>query len=83
VGVFWMTDEKGPDAKIICVPAGDPRWDPVASIHDVPDLLLAEIAHFFDVYKMLEPGKRAETGGYDGIESAWTEIEESRARYRA
>ena len=27
VGVFWMTDDAGPDAKIICVPAGDPRWD--------------------------------------------------------
>ena len=24
VGVFWMTDDKGPDAKIVCVPAGDP-----------------------------------------------------------
>src|SRR3954465_4392240 len=22
IGVFWMTDDKGPDAKIICVPAG-------------------------------------------------------------
>ena len=27
VGVFWMTDDAGPDAKIICVPADDPRWD--------------------------------------------------------
>ena len=28
VGVFWMADDKGPDAKIICVPAGDPQlWE--------------------------------------------------------
>jgi inorganic pyrophosphatase len=25
IGVFWMTDEKGPDAKILTVPASDPR----------------------------------------------------------
>ena len=32
VGVFWMTDEKGPDAKIICVACGDPMWE---SIHNL------------------------------------------------
>ena len=26
VGVFHMTDEKGPDEKIICVPLKDPAW---------------------------------------------------------
>jgi inorganic pyrophosphatase len=25
IGVFWMEDEKGPDAKILCVPAHDRR----------------------------------------------------------
>ena len=32
VGVFWMEDDAGPDAKIICVPHGDPRWDHVQDI---------------------------------------------------
>src|SRR6266487_2893255 len=45
VGVFWMSDDKGPDAKIICVPAGDPRWEGVAGIADVPKLERAEIEH--------------------------------------
>ena len=27
IGVFWMKDEAGPDAKVLCVPAGDPRWE--------------------------------------------------------
>ena len=57
VGVFWMEDEAGPDAKIICVPAGDPRWDDVQDIDELPDYLVDEIEHFFDMYKMLEPGK--------------------------
>ena len=26
IGVFHMTDEKGPDEKVICVPLNDPTW---------------------------------------------------------
>jgi inorganic pyrophosphatase len=82
VGVFWMEDDKGPDAKIICVPAGDPRWDAVQEIEDVLDSLRAEIEHFFEVYKMLEPDKHSNTRGYEGTAAAWTEIEAALARYR-
>ncbi|MGH9138002.1 MAG: inorganic diphosphatase [Acidimicrobiales bacterium] len=81
VGVFWMEDDKGPDAKIICVLAGDPRWGDVREIHDLPEHMLAEIQHFFDVYKTLEPGKHSNTRGYEGTGPAWAEIEESRRRY--
>jgi inorganic pyrophosphatase len=81
VGVFWMTDDKGPDAKIICVPAGDPRWKQVVEIDDVPELERAEIEHFFDVYKMLEPGKTTTTRGFEGVEAAWTEIQAAFARH--
>ena len=81
VGVFWMEDDKGPDAKIICVPAGDPRWDHVADIEDVPTSMRAEIEQFFNIYKMLEPGKRSNTRGYEGVEAAWTEIDAALARY--
>ena len=31
VGVFHMTDEKGPDEKVICVPLKDPAWMRVAT----------------------------------------------------
>ncbi|MCU1453326.1 MAG: inorganic pyrophosphatase [Acidimicrobiales bacterium] len=81
VGVFWMEDDAGPDAKIICVPAGDPRWDHVQDIDELPDFLTEEIQHFFDVYKQLEPGKFANTRGYEGVDAAWTEIAASRDRH--
>ncbi len=81
VGVFWMEDDKGPDAKIICVAAGDPRWDHVRDIDAVFPSLLDEIAHFFEVYKMLEPDKHSNTRGYEGVAAAWTEIEAAVARY--
>lgn len=81
VGVLWMHDEKGGDAKIICVPAGDQRWDAVSDLADLPENLLAEIRHFFEVYKMLEPGKSSEARGFEGREAAWREITAAQARY--
>jgi inorganic pyrophosphatase len=81
VGVFWMEDEKGPDAKILCVPSHDPAYDAVHDIGDLPERLLDEIEHFFDVYKMLEPEKNSTTRGYEGRDAAYAEIEASRARY--
>ena len=32
VGMFQMTDEAGGDDKVLCVPAGDPRWDHIQEI---------------------------------------------------
>jgi inorganic pyrophosphatase len=83
VGVIWMTDEAGPDAKIVCVPAGDPRWADVTDVADLPPHLVAEIEHFFDSYKEIEPGKESETRGFDGAEAAERTIAEARARHAA
>ena len=80
VGIFWMEDDKGPDAKVICVPVGDPRWEGTDDIAQLPDHLLNEIEHFFEVYKTLEPNKHSATKGYEGRDAAWEEIESSRAR---
>jgi adenylate kinase len=80
IGIFWMEDEKGPDAKIICVPLGDPRFDQVRDLRDMPTHLRSEIHQFFDVYKALEPGKSTSTTGFEGREAALGEIAASRAR---
>jgi inorganic pyrophosphatase len=82
LGVFFMEDEKGRDAKIICVVAGDPLWDSVEGIEQLPSTLREEIRHFFDVYKMLEPNKVSSTIGYEGREAALREIEAARRRVR-
>jgi inorganic pyrophosphatase len=81
VAVLWMEDDKGEDAKIVCVPAGDPRWEKVVDIDDVPSEYRAEIQHFFEVYKLIEPGKHSSTRGWSGADEAWREIEASRARH--
>lgn len=80
VAVFWMEDEKGPDAKVLCVPSTDHRWDHIQDIDDVGAHLLEEIAHFFDVYKMLEPGKSTATRGWEGRSSAEWAVEDARQR---
>ena len=82
VAVFWMRDEAGPDAKLLCVVATDPRWSKVEDIGDLPEHLLDEIGHFFDVYKALEPDKDTETRGWEGREQAEWAVEDARRRYR-
>jgi len=81
VGVFRMRDEEGLDAKILCVPASDPRFARVQDISDLEQHDLREIAHFFAIYKDLEPGKRTEVTGWDGRSTAEALIEEGRSRF--
>ena len=83
IGVFWMTDEKGPDAKILTVPATDPRYSHYQDLDDVPQHVTAEIGHFFDVYKELERDKSTDVRGWQDRVAAEKIIEESFARFTA
>jgi inorganic pyrophosphatase len=83
VGLMWMQDEAGPDAKILCVPPTEPRWESTHDLADLPSSLLAEIENFFDMYKILEPGKSSTTQGFEGRDAAWREINASKVRYTA
>jgi inorganic pyrophosphatase len=82
IGVFWMSDEKGPDAKVLCVPAKDPRWTHIQDLEDLLPHLKEEITHFFEVYKALEPEKDTEVRNWEGRMAAVAEIEAARLRYR-
>jgi inorganic pyrophosphatase len=82
VAVFWMRDEEGPDAKLLCVPAGDPRHAHLQELEDVAMHQIAEIWHFFDIYKQLEPGKSSETRGWERRKEAVAALEEARRRFR-
>ncbi|MFZ4896522.1 inorganic diphosphatase [Plantibacter sp. Mn2098] len=70
VGAFLMSDDAGPDAKIITVPATDPRWAHIQNIDDVPADTRAQIEHFFTHYKDLEPGKHVTIQGWAGAADA-------------
>ena len=82
VGVFYMTDEKGSDEKIICVPLRDPAWMRISDVNDIPADLRNEIEHFFQVYKDLE-AKKTETRGFGNRADAERVLAEARERFAA
>jgi inorganic pyrophosphatase len=82
VGLFKMRDEKGIDHKILCVPCGDPLWNYIDGLKEMPPHLLIEIEHFFDVYKELEHKKTA-VEGWEDVRSARDVIRQARERFRA
>jgi inorganic pyrophosphatase len=82
VGVFYMTDEKGSDEKIICVSINDPAWNHVHDIHDLQPEYRDEIEHFFQVYKQLERKKTA-TRGFGNRHEALEVIDAARLRAAA
>ena len=80
VAVFWMSDERGPDAKLLGVAAHDIRKSGIRDLADVPPHLLNEIGHFFDIYKELEPGKSTDVRGWMDRAEAERLIKEAEAR---
>ena len=84
VGVLFMEDEAGGDEKIIAVPSSKltQRYDKVRTYSDLPDITLAQIQHFFEHYKDLEPGKWVKISGWSGPEEAKAEIMAGVARYQ-
>lgn len=82
IGVFHMTDEKGPDEKMICVPVSDPIWNLLEDLDDVNAHLKKEIEHFFQVYKDLEK-KKVDVGGWGDANEAQEILEKCINRYQA
>ncbi len=82
IGMFRMTDEKGGDDKLLCVPAEDPRSEHLRDIHHLNEFYRLEIQHFFEVYKDLEPGKSVEGATWVGRTEAEAEIVRSYQRLK-
>ena len=54
IGVVKMVDNQEIDEKIIAIPFKDPVYNGYRDINTLPQHLLQEISHFFEVYKALE-----------------------------
>ena len=85
IGILNMTDEAGADGKVLAVPV-----DKLCTLYrkaqgpdDVPEQLLAQIAHFFEHYKDLEPNKWVKVEGWADAAAAKAEIMASLARFQA
>ena len=84
LGVLMMDDEAGGDAKVLAVPIDrlSSLYRSITSPHDLPEIQLSQIAHFFEHYKDLEPGKWVRLAGWAGPDDARREISTSVERYR-
>ena len=81
IGVFYMRDEKGPDAKILCVPMSDPIWNKLNTLDEVNPHMKNEIEHFFQVYKDLEK-KKVGIEGWGSREEAIELIHKAQERFQ-
>lgn len=83
VGMLKMSDEAGEDAKLVAVPVSKltPLYNHVQKVEDLPELLRAQIVHFFEHYKDLEPGKFVKVQGWADADAARKEILDGIARY--
>jgi inorganic pyrophosphatase len=84
LGILKMEDEAGQDGKVLAVPT-----DKILAIYsqwqtpeDLNPLRLKTIAHFFEHYKDLEPGKWVKILGWEGPQAARQEIMDGIANYQ-
>jgi inorganic pyrophosphatase len=82
IGALVMEDEAGGDEKIVAVPVDKlhPFYSGVKSYHDLPKILLDQMAHFFEHYKDLEKGKWVTVSHWAGVEQAAQLIRDGIAR---
>ncbi|RFC68552.1 MULTISPECIES: inorganic diphosphatase [Mesorhizobium] len=83
IGVLIMEDNAGQDEKVLAVPSTHltKRYERVKNYTDLPPITLEQVAHFFEHYKDLEPGKWVKIGGWHDAEYAKKMIREAVVRY--
>ena len=69
-----------PERKLVAVPVAEPRFLPYGDISDVPEHLLREVEHFFDVFKELEE-RPVRSRAWLGAKEAEQALEDAIARH--
>ena len=67
---------------MLTVVSNDLRMEGIQDLEDVPAHLTAEIGHFFDIYKELEPGKSTDVRGWQNRAAAERVIRDAQQRLR-
>lgn len=80
IGIIEMIDSNEIDEKIIAIPFGDPSLTQYNDISELPQHLLTEMSHFFEVYKTLE-GKKTSVLNMQGREEAVKVIQKTINNY--
>ena len=84
IGILKMEDESGVDGKVLAVPTTKilPIYSHWEKPEDINPLRLKTIAHFFEHYKDLEPGKWVKVLGWEGVDAAKQEVLDGIASYQ-
>ncbi len=84
IGFLIMEDEKGPDSKVIAVPAEDvdSRFKEINDVTQIPSAVKDRIKHFFEHYKELEPGKFVKVREWCSADRAKESIRKAIERYK-
>jgi len=72
IAVLQLEDEHGGDEKLVCVPDDKtfPYYSNVTEREHLPNIVFAQIEHFFTHYKDLEPEKWVRVGKWGGADEA-------------
>lgn len=84
IGALDMTDEAGRDLKLVAVPKKGMHsgYDHIDHVEQLTENQVAQITHFFEHYKNLEPGKWVKVAGWLSTEQMHKEIVNSVQRYK-
>lgn len=80
IGVLKMVDQDSADEKIIAIVKSDPYFNGYRDISTLPNHIVSEMKHFFEVYKQLEH-KTTTVQQIEGREEAEEIIEKCMKRY--
>lgn len=85
IGMLKMEDDAGDDTKLLAVPIDKltPLYRAIQSPRDLPEATTAQITHFFQHYKDLEPGKWVKVIGWMEADDAKKEILAGVKRYKS
>ena len=85
IAVLQLEDEHGGDEKLVCVPDDKtfPYYSNVEEKEDLPDIVFAQIEHFFTHYKDLEAEKWVRVGTWGDAAEARQVTLEAIERYQA
>ncbi|MFT4325923.1 MAG: inorganic diphosphatase [Candidatus Woesearchaeota archaeon] len=81
IAVLKMIDDGQSDDKVIAVYTGDPRYNEIKDLQDIPKHIIMELTHFFQTYKSLQ-GKETEIAGMLGKEEAIKSVEKGITLYK-
>ena len=81
IGGMDMIDSGKEDTKVIAVNVGDPRFDQVTRLGDLPPHYLKELHNFFSTYKTLQD-KVTQVQGFFEVEEAYQRLDYACERYQ-